>query len=63
MAGKPAAGPSLRPGPAIPFRRIDPMHNIRDLLERALVFLLLLMALSGIAFGVANMAGAGPGIG
>ena len=39
------------------------MHNIRDLLERALVFLLLLMALSGIAFGVANMAGAVPSIG
>ena len=37
------------------------MNNVRDILERALVFILLMMALSGIAFGVANMAGAGFG--
>ena len=33
------------------------MNNTRDLVERALVFVLLMMALSGIVFGVASMTG------
>ena len=35
------------------------MRDLRDLIERALVFFILMMALSGIAFGVANVSAAG----
>jgi hypothetical protein len=35
------------------------MNNARDLVERALAFVLLMIALSGIVFGVASMAGTG----
>jgi hypothetical protein len=35
------------------------MRDIRDFVERAVVFIVLLMALSGIAYGVANVAGTG----
>jgi hypothetical protein len=35
------------------------MNNTRDLVERALAFVLLMMALSGIVFGVASMTGGG----
>jgi hypothetical protein len=33
------------------------MHQMRDFVERSLVFMLLLLALSGLAFGVATMVG------
>ena len=39
------------------------MNNVRDLVERALAFVLLMTALSGIAFGVASMAGTGGALG
>jgi hypothetical protein len=35
------------------------MRDLRDFIERALVFVILLMALSGIAVGVANVSAAG----
>jgi hypothetical protein len=33
------------------------MHQMRDFVERSLVLMLLLLALSGLAFGVATMVG------
>jgi hypothetical protein len=39
------------------------MYNVRDLVERALAVALLMTALSGIAFGVASMAGTGGALG
>lgn len=45
-----------------PIRRIRPMNNARDFVERALVFLLLILALSGIVFAVSSVAGTGAGL-
>ena len=33
------------------------MHPLRDMVERVVVFLVVMIALSGIAYGVADMAG------
>ena len=39
------------------------MYNAKDFVERALFFFLLILALSGIAFGVASMANTGGAFG